>query len=173
MALLYFLSKVASQFECKTIWGEATPSSCSFYKRLWELEDVQDLILAPRENAIALINRVDSDQLDPTNPENARFRQEVYDVEVENTPFVGSGAAVSSPTRRLAYRFIDLPTHEQQEIIETLGLVESGDEDLPQDEKRRLAFRRASQAEKLAEFWREVERRHSDGKPEENPFRTP
>ena len=47
-SLLYYLAKIAVQLNCEIIWGEATQNSCRFYQGVFDLDSVQDLILAPK-----------------------------------------------------------------------------------------------------------------------------
>ena len=56
-------------------------------------------------------------------------------MEAKTPPFVGSKTAVFNPSRRLAYRFLDLPDHVQAGIAKTLGLMQSGDEIQPMAEQ--------------------------------------
>ena len=56
VALLYFVGQVLKQENCSMLWGEATSSSASFYKKSFNLQGVEDLINAPRENVIAFLD---------------------------------------------------------------------------------------------------------------------
>lgn len=58
-ALLYFLCQIAKQYACGSIWGEATPISCGFYKNVFSLDSVEDLIYVPREKYIAFADELD------------------------------------------------------------------------------------------------------------------
>ena len=78
-----------------------------------------------------------------------------------------------SPPRKLAYHFLDLAQQDQMEIAQTLGLLEDGDRGLHEDKLFRSLFRRAAQRGKLGDLWSEVEKRHPDGVPDENPFLIP
>jgi hypothetical protein len=58
-ALLYFLCQVAKQYGCAAIWGEATPTSCGFYKTVFALDSVEDLIYAPRDKFVEFANQLE------------------------------------------------------------------------------------------------------------------
>jgi len=172
LALLYFISLVAKRYECQTIWGEATQSSCGYYKKVLKLDSVKDLIYAPRENFIKLIAELDEKWAKSTGAVTNKdiALTEVYDLEASNPPFVGSLTAVFSPQRRLAYRFLELPYHEQRRISASLGLFQEEDRNQPFDEQFRRIFRRATESKKLSDLWRAVEGQYPDGKPDNNPF---
>jgi hypothetical protein len=172
VSLLYFLSKIAQQYDCGRIWGEATATSCGFYKKVFDLPIVDDLINIPRENFLAFIGRFDKKQGekgDATGLANPEL-EEVYALEEKASPFVGSKTAVFNPRRRLAHRFLDLPHHLQLAVASTLQLLQDGDKKEPTSEQFRRLFQRAAEQGKLSELWREVEKQHPDGEPEANPF---
>jgi hypothetical protein len=56
-ALLCFLSRIAIDHACDQIWGEATSSSSDFYRRFFELDQVKDLFVIPRDNVGKCANR--------------------------------------------------------------------------------------------------------------------
>ena len=89
-------------------------------------------------------------------------------------PAVGPSVAVEgrlvNPERRLAYRFFDLPYSRRMEVVQSLGLIADEDEHLREDERYRCYFIRAKEQTLLNRFWREVESRHSNGRPDDNPF---
>lgn len=172
-ALLYFLCIVAKQYECDAIWGEATQGSCGFYQQVLKLDSVKDLIYAPSEKFLSFIDRTDANRKEGTTTAATSAREEIYAVEVENPPFVGSKTAVFNPARRLAYRFLELPYHVQHEIVEALGLFQEEDRNRPSDEQFSLFFRRAAENGKLADLWQRVEQRYPDGDPGKNPFPKP
>jgi hypothetical protein len=58
-ALLYFLSQVAKKFQCGFIWGEATPISCGFYKKVFSLDSVEDMIYVPRDKYVEFADELD------------------------------------------------------------------------------------------------------------------
>jgi hypothetical protein len=166
-ALLYFLSSIAKLYGCDAIWGEATQISCDFYKNVLYLESVEDLIWAPRENFLKFMDKMDQRETATAAPS---AREEIYQVEAENPPFVGSKTAVSNPVRRLAYRFMQLPSRVQREIAEALNLVRGDDASKPTDEQFAAYFGRAAQEGKLSDLWRRVEQQYGDGEPDKNPF---
>ncbi|MCS6295968.1 MAG: GNAT family N-acetyltransferase [Nitrospira sp.] len=171
-ALLYFLSSVAKRFECDAIWGEATSSSCSFYKRVLKLDSVKDLIYAPRSNFLQFMEVMKKSWEQPDST-TVIARDEIYRAETENPPLTGSKTAVFSPARRLAYRFLELPYHLQYQVSHTLGLRTEEDSGKPLVEQFALIFQRARAAGKLAELWQLVEANHSDGEIGNNPFQVP
>jgi hypothetical protein len=81
-------------------------------------------------------------------------------------------ARMFSAPRRLAYRFMVLPYHEQIEIAQNLKLIEDEDKGVPETELFRRFFRRAADRGQLPDLWREVEKKHPDGRPNVNPFST-
>jgi len=89
-------------------------------------------------------------------------------------PAVGRSMAVEgrlvNPERRLAYRFFDLPYSRRMEVVQVLGLIADEDEHLREDERYRRYFVRAKEQTQMHRFWREVETRHADGRPDDNPF---
>lgn len=91
-------------------------------------------------------------------------------------PAIGPSVAVEgrlvNPERRLAYRFFDLPYSRRMEVVQILGLIADEDEHLREDERYRRYFVRAKEQTLLNQFWREVEARHADGRPDDNPFST-
>jgi hypothetical protein len=58
-ALLYFLSHVAKKYACGAIWGEATPMSSGFYKSVFSLDSVEDLIYAPRSKFVEFADQLE------------------------------------------------------------------------------------------------------------------
>ncbi len=58
-ALLYFLSQVAKKFDCRFIWGEATAISCGFYKKVFSLDSVEDMIYVPRDKFVEFADELD------------------------------------------------------------------------------------------------------------------
>jgi hypothetical protein len=172
VALLYFLSSIARRYDCGRIWGEATATSCGFYKKAFDLPLVDDLISIPRDNFLAFIDRFDKkkgkegDEMGLANPE----LEEVYVLEQNASPFVGSKTAVFNPRRRLAHRFLDLPYHLQMAVGSSLKLLQDEDKKEPATEQFRRLFQRAAEQGKLSDLWREVEKQHPDGEPETSPF---
>ena len=79
-------------------------------------------------------------------------------------------ARLLSAPRRLAYRFMALPYHLRIEVAQSLKLLLDEDKGQSDTELFRRFFRRATERSDLAALWRETEIRHSDGKPDENPF---
>ena len=134
---------------------------------------MEDLIYAPSDKFLDFIDRTDANRREGATTEAASERQEIYAVEVENPPFVGSKTAVFNPARRLAYRFLELPHHVQREIVEALGLFQEEDRNRPVDEQFNLFFRRAAENGKLADLWQRVEQRYPHGYLGKNPFPKP
>jgi hypothetical protein len=172
-ALLYFVSTLAKRYGCDAIWGEATQGSCSFYRHVLKLDSVEDLIYAPREKYADFIDRMDADRQEERVTTRTGTRNEIYAIEAQNPPFVGSKTAVFNPARRLAYRFLELPHHLQREIVEALKLVREEDRDRPLDEQFGSFFRRATEEGKLGDLWTRVEEKYPDGEPHKNPFPKP
>jgi calcineurin-like phosphoesterase family protein len=79
-------------------------------------------------------------------------------------------AAVLHSPRRLAYRFMALPYHLRLEVAQKLNLLSDEDRGQSDLELFRRFFRRATERSQLAALWRETEKQHADGKPDENPF---
>ncbi len=171
-ALLYFLSTVAKRYGCGSIWGEATPISCGYYKYIFRLESVEDLINIPSTNFIKFADGFDKkpSQKDGDVASKNVALDTIYELEAKDPPFVGSKTAVFNPKRRLAFRFLDLPYHSQMAIAEALGLLQDDDKNQPAAEQFRRFFQRATESGKLPDLWIEVEKKHLDGEPDKNPF---
>lgn len=171
-ALMYFLSRLAQQYSCGYIWGEATQISCGFYRKILLLDSVEDLILAPRNKFTEFADGLDLSWQNKsgTATTKAIAVEEVYDLEETNPPLVGNRSAMFSPPRRLVYHFLDLPQHVQMEIAQAVGLLQDDDKGLQDDKLFRSLFRRATDRGKLADLWTEVEKRHPEGEPSKNPF---
>jgi len=172
LALLYFMSTVAKTYDCPLIWGEATAHSCGYYKKVFELPSVEDLICIPRQNVLAFIDRFDDTAVKVTDPALATPMklEEAYTLEEQDSPFVGSKTAVFNPRRRLAHRFLELPYHSQVAVASNVGLLDEEDKKESSNEQFRRLFQRAFDQGKLAALWREVEKQHPYGEPEKNPF---
>jgi hypothetical protein len=131
---------------------------------------VEDLILVPRLNYIECAKlelgwRADSE----ANTMKAASVDELYKVEAENPPLVGRRSFVVSPSRKLAYHFLELPRQAQTQIVRDFGLAVEGEEE--RHELFRTLFQRATESGKLGDLWNAVEEMHPKGRPEENPFR--
>jgi hypothetical protein len=172
LALLYFLSTVARKYACPLIWGEATPHSCGYYKKVFNLPSVEDLISIPRDNFMVFISRFDKTSVEKGTGKVAASTEleEVYALEAKDSPFVGSKTAVFNPRRRLANRFLELPYHSQVAVATALGLLQEEDKKESPNEVFRRLFQRASDAGRLSDLWREVEKQYPDGEPEKSPF---
>jgi hypothetical protein len=168
-AICYFVAQVLKQENCPALWGEATPLSANYYQGLFDLENVEDLIFAPKEKVIAFVEEVErkwaNEDLNGMQPDD-KFDE----LEIENPPFVGSKTAVFSPSKRLAFRFLNLPYHKQVEIALALRLVKSGGHALTREELAALVFKSAREKGKLAELWNLVQREYQEETEEENPF---
>ena len=115
---LYFITQVLKQQNCSALWGEATSHRGSYYQHVFQLERVEDLIFAARENVLRFGEKLEREWL--TDGDNAATPseplKELYALEVENPPFVGSKMAVFNPSKRLSYRFLKLAYNKQIEI---------------------------------------------------------
>jgi len=171
-AMLWFVSDIARRYTCGRIWGEATHGSHDYYKRMFDLDGVEDLILAPKLHYLEcakkeLLWRPEGD----TDKMKAEIVEQLYRAEAENPPLIGRRSFVVSPSRTLAYHFLQLPTHVQTQIAKAFGLPGEGEEELRDDLLFRALFRQATESKKLSDLWKEVETKHPKGHPEENPFR--
>jgi hypothetical protein len=170
-ALLWFVSSIASGNNCVRIWGEATHGSHSYYEQAFELDKVEDLILAYPENykicvAEDLLWRAEGDP----NTMKSETVEKLFDAEAANPLLIGNRSFVVSPSRKLAYHFVELPSHIQRQIARKFGVPKEGDECLRDDYLFRELFRQATATGKLADLWNEVETKHPKGRPEEKPF---
>ncbi len=52
------------------MWGEATQNSCRFYQGVFDLESVQDLILAPKAAFSAFYTQLAAKQLEDSSNEH-------------------------------------------------------------------------------------------------------
>ncbi|MDR3457127.1 MAG: hypothetical protein P4N60_06745 [Verrucomicrobiae bacterium] len=173
-ALVYFVAQVLKKENCPALWGEATSSSAAYYNKIFKLKDVEDLIFAPRQNVIDFLEKcehewaTDSEVIAaPQQPLN-----EIYALEVENPPFVGSKTAVFNPSKRLAFRFLKLAYHKQMEIAKALQFVKANAAAIPRDELAHMVFKGAREKGQLAALWVQVEKEYGDGPVEKNPFET-
>jgi|SRR6478736_995054 len=171
VAICYFAGQVLKQENCPAIWGEATPLSATYYQGLFELEKVEDLILAPNDKVTAFMQEVE--QKWANEDANGAQQDDKFDtLEIENPPFVGNKTAVFSPSKRLAFRFLNLTYNKQVEIALELSLVKPGGKALTRDELSALVFKNAREKGKLAELWNLVKKHYNDEVDEENPFET-
>lgn len=173
-ALVYFVAQVLKKENCPALWGEATSSSAAYYNKIFKLKNVEDLILAPRQNVIDFIEKCEREWAAVSEVIAAPQQplDEIYALEIENPPFVGSKTAVFSPSKRLAFRFLKLAYHKQMEIAKTLQFVKADAAAIPRDDLAQLVFKGARARGQLAALWVEVEKGYSDGPVEENPFET-
>lgn len=171
-AFLWFISDIARQHKCARIWGEATHGSHSYYEEAFKLEEVEDLILALPENyqvcvAKGLRWRAEGDP----NTMKTEAVEKLFEAEAANPLLIGSRSFVVSPSRTLAYHFVELPSHMQRQIARKFGLAQDREEALRDDYLFRELFRQLTATGKLADLWDEVETKHPKGRPKENPFR--
>jgi hypothetical protein len=170
-ALLWFISDIARRYTCRKIWGEATHRSSTYYTRMFVLDSpVEDLIFVPRLNYIECAKlelgwRAESE----ANTMKAESVEELYKVEAQNPPLVGRRSLVVSPSRILAYHFLELPRQVQTQIAGDFGLALEGVEN--RHDLFRTLFRQATENGKLGDLWNAVETIHPKGRPDENPFR--
>ncbi|MGH9739394.1 MAG: hypothetical protein ACRD4X_12545 [Candidatus Acidiferrales bacterium] len=169
-ALLWFVSDIARRYKCRRLWGEATHGSHGYYKQMFDLDDVEDLISADKLHYLEcakkeLLWRAEGE----ANNMKAEIKQ-LYKAEAKNPPLIGRRSVVVSPSRTLAYHFLQLPTHVQKEIAGLFGLPEEGAEELSDDLLFRALFRKATERGRLPDLWKEVETKHPKGRPNENPF---
>ncbi len=61
-ALLYFVTSVAADINAEVIWGEATTNSHKFYRRVFEVPDIKDLILLPKAQYTAFWKKIEGEQ---------------------------------------------------------------------------------------------------------------
>jgi hypothetical protein len=171
-ALLWFVSDIARRYKCGRVWGEATHGSRGYYKHMFDLDAVEDLILAPKPNYLVcaskeLLWRAEGD----ANKMKTEIVEQLYKAEAENPPLIGRRSFVVSPSRKLAYHFLELPTHVQMQIAGAFGVPGEGGEELRDELLFRALFRQATESGKLGDLWIAVETKHHKGRPEENPFR--
>jgi hypothetical protein len=81
----------------------------------------------------------------------------------------GDGKIVN-PKRRLVFRFHALPYVQRLEVLTKLKLVAEGDQDLREEERNPLYFRRAEKNGILDQLWIAVEQQHGVDLPGDNPF---
>ena len=173
-ALLCFVARVLKQENCSGLWGEATSLSASFYQKVFNLQGVEDLINAPRENVIAFLDESEREWSAEGEVVAAanHLLEQIYVLETENPPFVGSKMAVFNQSKILAYRYLRLPYHKQMEIAKALHFVEADAAAMPKNDLAQIVFRSAREKESLSALWNLVENEQGDGTPEENPFDT-
>jgi hypothetical protein len=172
-ALLCFVCRIAVEHSCNLLWGEATSISHMFYEDFFSLGEgkVKDLFTVSQEQIAKGAERnLDWRSKTEVNKMNMQAVQTLYEVEEKHPPLIGNRASMTGSRRQLINHFYDLSRSLQDEVAEALGLLEKGDNDILEDEWCRVLFQRASQAGKLRDLWVEVEKRHDDGEPENNPF---
>jgi 3',5'-cyclic AMP phosphodiesterase CpdA len=86
-----------------------------------------------------------------------------------STEVTGEGKIVN-PKRRLVYRFHGLPYVRRLEVVTKLKLVTEEDQDLKEEDRNPLYFRRAEESGILDQLWTAVEQQHGVDLPGENPF---
>lgn len=86
------------------------------------------------------------------------------------TEVTGDGKIVN-PKRRLVYRFYGLPYVRRLEVVTKLKLVADEDQDLKEEERYPLYFRRAEESGILDQLWTAVEQQHGVDLPGDNPFK--
>ncbi len=86
-----------------------------------------------------------------------------------NTEVTVEGKIVN-PKRRLVYRFHALPYVRRLDVATKLKLVADEDQDLKEEERYPLYFRRAEDSGILDQLWAAVEQQHGIDLPGENPF---
>ncbi len=170
-ALLWFISDIARRYACSRIWGEATHGSHRFYKRIFYLETVEDLIVIPPLNYLECVkNDLRWLPEGETNKMKAEIVDELYEAEAENPPLIGRRSLVVSPLRTLTYHFLQLTTPIQLQIAKLFGLPGEGQEKLRDENLFRILYQRATETGKLGDLWKEVESKHPKGRPDEIPF---
>jgi hypothetical protein len=174
VALLYFITQVAKQENCTALWGEATASSASFYKGVFKLDRVEDLIFASQDKLLEFAEEREKKWLAWNEAATtAELPLDKLDaLEIENPPFVGSKTAMFNPSKRLAYRFLKLAYHKQMEIAKTLHFVKRTASAMPRGELAEIVFKGAREKGTLSALWSLVEKEYGDGASEENPFET-
>ncbi|MGH9684395.1 MAG: hypothetical protein ACRD4S_12395 [Candidatus Acidiferrales bacterium] len=170
--LLWFVCNLAQRHSCGCIWGEATYDSRTYYNYVLGLKDANDLILihAPQYTEFAGKDLAWSPEGEATTMKTEAVTK-LYEAEKANPPLIGRRSFVVSPSRTLAYHFVELAWHDQMAIAKSFGLPEKGDEKLEEELLFRKLFRRATESGKLADLWTAVERKHQKGRPDDNPFR--
>lgn len=174
VALLYFIIQILKKENCTALWGEATSLSAPYYQKVFNLPNVEDLIFAPRENLIAFSDKCDrewSTESEVVAAANQPLDQ-IYALEIENPPFVGSKMAVFNPSKRLAYRYLKLPYHTQMAIAKALHFITDDAGTMTKDALAHAVFNGAREKGLLSALWSMVEKEYDISAPEENPFET-
>ena len=171
-ALLYFIAQIAKQENCSALWGEATALSASYYQGVFELERVDDLIYVPKKNLLGFAERCEKGwaTADETKTSADQPLENIYALEAENPPFLGSKTAVFNPSKRLAFRFLKLPYHTQLEIAKKLQFITNAATDLAREELIQTVFRAAREKNTVSDLWDLVEEKYGDVVQEINPF---
>ena len=173
VGLLYFIGQLLKRQNCSTLWGEATSLSASYYQKVFGLQAVEDLIIAPRDNVIKFLEECERGWAaeDEDMAAASELLEQVYALESENPPFVGSKMVIFNQSKRLAYRYLKLPYHRQVEIAKALAFVSNTANPLTKDELAQIVFKRAREKGNLGALWDMVEAEHNDRSAEENPFK--
>ena len=151
------------------------------YPRIWNENDQR---FGPDHNSCEGREYVQHDlPLDPWEPpQPPQVPRDVQCDAPSPIPAIADAAPVSlpddsprktimNPERTLTYRFFDLPHIVRLEIARTLDLYHDEDEGLQDFELFARIFKRAIDADVLADLWGCIEEQHGDGRYSTNPFR--
>jgi hypothetical protein len=67
-ALLYVVTSLAAKLDAGVVWGEATQNSHKFYRRVFGIEDIRDLILLGKTEYMAFQSQVKEKQQASPSP---------------------------------------------------------------------------------------------------------
>lgn len=96
-ALVYFIIQAAKVCGSDLIWGEATQNSWEFYQGALKLDSVKDLILIPKDKFTAFSARMEASWAKGRSGATAPALVEIYKIEAQNPPFVGTRNPVMVP----------------------------------------------------------------------------
>ncbi len=116
LALLFFVTEITKECKSKLIWGEATQNSFNFYKKVFKLRSVKDLIYVPKPKFDKFYDRVKKGWNDEENQKRSTIIEEFNAIEVEHPPFLGTKANVFMPPRQSIQHLLELPRHEKLQV---------------------------------------------------------
>jgi hypothetical protein len=169
-ALLFFIGQVMNQAGCPLLWGEATSLSADYYKSTFGLAEVQDLIHVPRENVLQFLAKTLQQWSSPVEAVATSESEAIERLEEKSPPFVGSKVAVFNPSKRLAYRFLQLAYHQQLKIAQAMSCITAEQGPMTREALSRAVFSAAREQGRLHELWNRVEEFYGNLAQEDNPF---
>jgi len=158
LAMLFYVTEIARQCKSKLIWGEATQNSHKFYKKVFKLPSVKDLIYVPQAKFGRFYDRIKKGWNDEENQKRSAIIEEINEIEVEHPPFLGTKANVFIPPRKSIQHLLELPRHEKLQVARVLKVYAKIKPDMTDTEVAKLIIQEATEMNDLDKLWGEVEK---------------